>query len=82
MTTAMFLTESEVATLTGRSRKTQQIAQLRTMSLPFWVNAMGHPIIPRSAIEGRPSIEPEPRKKWVPNAMQPGYESPVPTRKK
>lgn len=49
-----FLNEDEVSTLTGRSRKNQQIVQLRTMLLPFWINAQGYPVVPRSAIEGRP----------------------------
>jgi hypothetical protein len=73
--TSTFLTKEEVATLTGRSRKAMQIAQLRTMSLPFWINALGHPIIPRSAIDGRPSAAPPTPKpvKPVPNAYRSGY---------
>jgi hypothetical protein len=67
--TSTFLTKEEVATLTGVKFKSRQIAQLRTMGLPFWVNALGHPIIPRSAIDGRPGTPPAPRlkPKWRSN---------------
>jgi len=47
-----FLDDSEVATLTGRKRKTCQIAALRKMGLPFVVNATGHPVITWSGVEG------------------------------
>lgn len=68
--TSTFLTKEEVATLTGRSRKAMQIAQLRTMSLPFWVNALGHPIIPRSAIDGRRDVAPVKQVKPIPNVFR------------
>ena len=48
-----FLTKEEVAILTGRKVKSKQIEQLRKMALPFWVNAVGVPIIARSTIEGK-----------------------------
>jgi hypothetical protein len=74
--TSTFLTKEEVATLTGRSRKAQQIAQLRTMGLPFWINALGHPIIPRSAIDGRPgAAAPKPQPvKPVPRVLRSDYD--------
>lgn len=48
----MFLTPEELATLTGRKRAAGQIAQLKLMGLPFFVNAAGRPIITRAAVEG------------------------------
>jgi hypothetical protein len=73
--TSTFLTKEEVATLTGVKFKSRQIIQLRTMGLPFWINALGHPIIPRSAIDGRPSAAPPTPKpvKPVPHAYRSGY---------
>ncbi|MET3132900.1 hypothetical protein AAKU55_003181 [Oxalobacteraceae bacterium GrIS 1.11] len=61
----MFLTKEELATLTGRKTKSKQIEQLRKMLLPFWVNAIGAPVVPRSAIEGR-KVQGEPKEiPWV-----------------
>lgn len=61
----MFLTKEEVETLTGRKFKSLQVEQLRKMVLPFWVNANGVPVVPRSAIEGR-AEQPKPEKaKWT-----------------
>jgi hypothetical protein len=74
--TSTFLTKEEVTTLTGVKFKSRQIAQLRTMGLPFWVNALGHPIIPRSAIDGRPSAaapKPQPVKP-VPRVLRSDYD--------
>ena len=53
----LFLTHDEVAELTGRRRKSLQIAQLRRMCVIFRVNACGQPVIARSAIEYGHSIE-------------------------
>lgn len=58
-----FLDKDEVAILTGRKSKLKQVEQLRKMGLPFWINAVGAPIIPRSAIEGKaPAPEVKKRK--------------------
>lgn len=48
----MFLEPEEVRILTGRAHKAKQIAQLRKMGIPFFLNAAGHPIVSRAAIEG------------------------------
>jgi len=48
----LFLDEAEIAILTGRKRKTQQCEQLRQMGIAFFVNASGHPVVTRTAIEG------------------------------
>lgn len=59
----MFLTRDEVAVLTGRKTKTTQVRQLRTMVLPFWLDADGWPIITRVAIEGKQQRAEPPKKK-------------------
>lgn len=58
----MFLKKEEVAELTGRVVRAKQIETLRKMALPFWINARGDPIVPRSAIEGRRE-QPKPEKR-------------------
>lgn len=50
--TDMFLSKEDVAILAGIKIRSKQIAQLRRMGLPFWVDALGVPVVPRSAIEG------------------------------
>ena len=58
-----FLTTEAVIKLTGRRRKSKQIEALRTMNLPFWVNAIGEPVVTVAAVEGRKEA---PREKvWV-----------------
>lgn len=63
----MFLTTEEVAMLTGRKFKSKQIEQLRKMHVPFWVNAVNAPVLPRSAIDGSKATPapPPPTKQWV-----------------
>lgn len=58
-----FLTADAVVRLTGRRRKSKQIEALRTMGLPFWVNAIGEPVIAVAAVEGRKAAPEE--KVWV-----------------
>jgi hypothetical protein len=62
----MFLSKEDVAILTGAKIKSKQIAQLRKMGLPFWVNADGVPVVPRSAIDGRPAKTPVEQPKPIP----------------
>lgn len=59
-----FLDEDEIASLTGRKMKSRQIAALRQMGIPFYVNATGHAVVTRSAVEGRK--EEAPKAPWVP----------------
>jgi len=54
----MFLTSDELAELTGRKIKSKQIEALRRMGLPFHVNAVGKPVVPAAAIEGRKQAAP------------------------
>jgi len=52
--TALFLTDEEIATLTGRRLKSKQIEWLRKEGIPFRTSATGHPVVTRSTIDGRP----------------------------
>lgn len=60
---SIFLTPEDVAILTGRKTKTKQIEALRSMGIPFFVNAIGHPIVARAVVEGGKQPEPA-RPKW------------------
>jgi hypothetical protein len=71
----LFLTEEEVAELTGiktgrrgKRREELQAEWMRTSGIPFWVNARGRPIIARAYFTG-PHSEPMPRRKSVPQAL-------------
>ncbi len=59
-----FLTCEDVAELTGCKFKSKQIEALRKMGLPFWVNALGRPVVSVAAIEG--GKETPQKKRWVP----------------
>lgn len=72
--TSTFLSKEDVATLTGAKIKTKQIEQLRKMGLPFWVNAQGQAVVPRSAIDGRRDVAPVKPAKPVPYVLRPGYD--------
>jgi hypothetical protein len=67
-----FLTQDEVATLTGRKFKSRQIEELKRQGVAFRINATGHAIVARSLIEGRAGVAPKEKKKWEPNAMKDG----------
>lgn len=62
----MFLTDEQLVKLTDRRQKSQQIAQLRKMSIPFFVNASGHPVVTLSAVEGKKKERPS-SKTWSPS---------------
>lgn len=66
---SMFLTEDEVSMLTGRKVKKLQVEQLRKMGVPFYVNAVGRPVVVRSALEGRKEHEIT-KPKWQPKMLQ------------
>lgn len=64
---ALFLNSEELAALTGRKFKSRQIQWLRAEGIPFRINALGHAVVTRAAVEGRkPDPEPEAPKRWVP----------------
>ncbi|MDN2707930.1 DUF4224 domain-containing protein [Janthinobacterium sp. SUN118] len=58
-----FLSMDDICALTGRKMKTKQIEALRKMGLPFWVNAIGRPVVTVAAVEGRKEAPRE--KTWV-----------------
>jgi hypothetical protein len=49
----LFLNEAELVKLTGFKIKSKQIVRLRAQGIPFQVNASGHPVVTRAAVEGR-----------------------------
>lgn len=56
---SLFLNPEEIKELTGirqgksgKTREALQAAALRTMRIPFYVNAVGKPIVARAVIEG------------------------------
>ena len=65
---SLFLKKDEIIELTDRKMKGQQIEALRNMGLPFFVNATGHPVVARCAIEGRELPAPTQRK-WTPKVL-------------
>lgn len=66
-----FLTRGEIAELTRRKYVRLQIEALRKMGLPFFINAIGRPVVLRSVIEARRQVAPVPKKKeWVPDVLR------------
>lgn len=45
-----FLTADELVALTGRKRKGHQIEALRQQGIPFYVSAIGRPVVVRSVL--------------------------------
>lgn len=67
---AVFLESQEIAVLTGRKMKGHQIQALRHMGIPFFVNATGHPVVTRNAIEGKKDTESQQKRPWVPRVLR------------
>lgn len=66
-----FLSKEDVRHLTGRAQRNPQIEALRSMGIPFFVNAAGWAIVARTAVEGRtpaPAAA-QPKKPWVPRVL-------------
>jgi hypothetical protein len=66
----MFLEDAEIVTLTGKKMKSHQIDALRKMGIPFFVNATGHPVVTRSAIEGGKNGADPVKKAWIPQVLR------------
>jgi len=66
---SMFLDEKELAQLTGKKAKGKQIEALRKMAVPFRVNATGHAIVTRAAVEGFKE-ESKPAQGWTPRVLR------------
>jgi hypothetical protein len=70
MQRSLFLTDEELAILTGRKLKGAQIVELRRMMIPFHINALGKPVVTVVAVTGTgASREPESPKKWTPHCL-------------
>jgi len=65
-----FLDSEEIAELTGRKIKSKQIDTLRKIGIAFFVNATGHPVVLRSAIEGKQQATQKQDKGWKPNILR------------
>jgi hypothetical protein len=72
MSLSTFLDPAEISTLTGRKFKSRQIDidTLRQMGIPFFVNATGHPVVTRAAIDGQREPAAEQKKTWVPKVLR------------
>lgn len=68
MSDDMFLTEAQIERLTGWKIKSKQIDWLRREAIPFRVNATGHPVVTKAAIEGRVEA-PRTDRKWTPRVL-------------
>lgn len=66
---SIFLDQSDVAILTGKKLKSQQVDVLRRMGIVFYVNASGHPVVPRSAIDGSNKFPSNIDVPWVPRVL-------------
>ncbi len=65
-----FLTDSEIAQLTGLKRKTAQVNWLRQSGIPFRVNAAGRPVICRSALDGGNRTPISSASEWKPAVLR------------
>ncbi|MFS2007985.1 DUF4224 domain-containing protein [Duganella sp. CT11-25] len=65
-----FLTPDEITVLTGRKSKSRQIEALRAMSVPFFVNGIGHAVVARSTVEGGKSVIEPLKKEWIPPGLR------------
>lgn len=68
-TDPLFLSDHELAELTGRKLRRLQIDQLRRMLIPFHVNALGRPVVTRAAIIGVQSAKQETQRGWTPRVI-------------
>lgn len=71
MPDALFLDADQLRQLTGCAHKAKQVAQLRRMGIPFWVNARGQAVVACSAVQGAaPAPEAvKPAKGWTPRVL-------------
>lgn len=68
-----FLNPREIADLTGvrigkdgKTREQRQVAELKRMKIPHFVNARGCPVVARAVIEGGAKQPPQQHKGWEP----------------
>lgn len=66
----LFLDDAQLHQLTGRQLKALQIQWLRAEGIAFRVNATGHPVVTRAAVEGRkPEPVAEAPQRWQPRVV-------------
>jgi hypothetical protein len=65
----LFLDDAELVALTGRKLKSKQVEWLRHNGIAFRVNATGHPVVTRSAVESRETTTPAPIRGWTPRVI-------------
>ena len=70
MTARMFMEDDELVKLTGRRIKSKQIQWLRGEGIPFRVSATGHPVVLRSAVEGRSTEGAPATTGWKPRVLE------------
>lgn len=66
---SLFLEDADLRRLTGRKTKSKQIEWLRQNGIPFRINATGHPVVTRAAIDGKPGVEPAQSRAWTPRVI-------------
>lgn len=66
----MFLDREDVAVLTGRKSRRLQIEALRQMGIPFYVNAIGTPMVTRVAVEGGKPADAPQKPVWTPRVLR------------
>lgn len=62
----IFLTDEDLHELTGYVHRAKQVAQLRRMGIPFFINAAGRPVVARAIIEGGKEKPATTQKTWEP----------------
>jgi hypothetical protein len=65
-----FLTNDEVASLTGRKIRRLQIEALKAMAIPFHINAVGRPVVVAAVVEGRKDKGAKDPGKWQPGCLK------------
>lgn len=67
---SIFLSNEDVAILTGKKLKSGQVDVLRKMGIPFFINASGRPIVTIASVEGSKRMTEQPDKPWIPAVLQ------------
>lgn len=65
----LFLTDDELAELTGRRVRRLQIAALKQMMIPFRINALGRPVVTRAAVLGLQATTAATQPRWSPSLV-------------
>jgi hypothetical protein len=65
-----FLSADELVALTGRKRKAHQIEALRQQGIPFYVSAVGRPVVVRAVLTGATAVQARPA--WSPRVLSSG----------